>query len=162
MKSNNCTHLCAKWSAIKWSIRLCNTFDHYQYSIVNNTWTNIALIALLVAHIGQSFQFRHILHNFAHNIGITRFDPGKVTIKAAAQCQLPLLSARCCGYRDRHNDRDRDSGHDLASASEPVSTTSRANWRLWVLEGGSDGDSVRLARRYHPSHCVRTAAAESG
>ena len=35
----------------------------------------IALIAL-IAHIGQSFRFRHILHTLAHNIGMTLFADG--------------------------------------------------------------------------------------
>ena len=39
------------------------------------TFSNIALI-LLIAHISQSVQFKHILHTFAHNIGITRFADG--------------------------------------------------------------------------------------
>ena len=47
----------------------------YLYSIVTilcNTLTNIVAIPL-IARIGQSFQFRHILHTFAHNIGMTLF-----------------------------------------------------------------------------------------
>ena len=69
MKCNKTDKFCIKYFVLYCCAIL---LSKYICGIACYCFTNIAYIAL-IAHIGKSFQFRHILHTFAHNIGTTQF-----------------------------------------------------------------------------------------
>ena len=75
---------------------------------------NIVHIARIV-YIGQSFQYRHILHSFVHNIGTTWFAD-----VAAGAAGWPLVSESVVKYTTTSNRLSLQADRAIAAAMVPV------------------------------------------